>query len=88
MTVKVSVLGPLEQLAVQSFEQTEANVRRGDGILVTHRRSRATFLPSVWEQVPDREAFLTMLWQKAGLRPREWPRALVVFRYDTIEFGD
>ena len=72
MTVKVSVLGPLEQLTVQSFDQIEASVRRGDGILVSYRRSRATFLPSVWEQVPDGDTFLTMLWQKAGLRPREW----------------
>ena len=53
MSVKVSVLGPLEPLDVASFEQTESAVHAGDGILLTHRRHRATFLPSVWEQVPD-----------------------------------
>jgi uncharacterized protein len=88
MAVKVSVLGPLEPLGVASFDQTRSVVHAGDGVLLTHRRHRATFLPSVWEQVPDTDTFLAMLWQKAGLRPREWPRTLEVARYQTLEFGD
>ncbi len=88
MSVKVSVLGPLEPLGTTSFEQTEQSVEVGEGILVADERHRATFLPSVWQQVPDRDTFLAMLWQKAGLRPREWTRTLQVSRYTTLEFGD
>jgi AmmeMemoRadiSam system protein A len=89
MTVKISVLGPLEPVPSRSLDELRAAVQVGvDGLLIADRDRRATFLPSVWEQVPDVDTFLTMLWQKAGLRDDSWPRHLSVHRYDTLEFGD
>ena len=89
MTVKVSVLGPLVPLDVTSIAELTGQVQIGvDGLLIVAGRRRATFLPSVWEQVGDAPSFLGLLWQKAGLRAGEWPRRLKVFRYRTIEFGD
>lgn len=89
MQVKVSVLGPLETLPVRSRAELAAAVEPGvDGLLVTSRRHRGTFLPSVWEQIPDRGEFLDLLWRKAGMRPGDWPADLVVHRYRTDEFGD
>jgi len=55
---------------------------------VTAGPRRGTFLPSVWEMVPDRATFLRMLWEKAGLRPGAWPRGIVVAQYTTEEFGE
>jgi AmmeMemoRadiSam system protein A len=89
MSVKVSVLGPLGPLDVASIAELSRSVQIGvDGLLIVAGRRRATFLPSVWEQVGDAPTFLGMLWQKAGLRDGDWPRRLQVFRYQTIEFGD
>jgi AmmeMemoRadiSam system protein A len=88
MSVKVSVLGPMEPLDVSSFTELERSIRAGDGLLISDRRRRATFLPSVWSQVPDAGTFLAMLWQKAGLRPRAWSTAIEIWRYETLEFGD
>lgn len=89
MELKVSVLSPLERLAVHSIEQLRGVVRPGcDGLLLSTRGHRGTFLPSVWDQVGSVEEFLSLLWRKAGLAPFVWPPDLVVERYTTIEFGD
>jgi AmmeMemoRadiSam system protein A len=89
MGVKVSVLGPMQPMDVHDLADLAAGVRPGvDGLLIAAGRHRATFLPSVWEQVPDADTFLTMLWDKAGLRRGSWPHGLTVHRYQTLEFGD
>lgn len=88
LTVKISVLGPIEPLDVRSLAELSSTVRPGvDGLLVTAGARRATFLPSVWEQVPAVEAFLRMLWEKAGLVPGTWSSRTTVARYSTVEFG-
>jgi len=88
MSIKVSVLSPLTRLDVADRAELAAAVVPGvDGLLVAARRHRGTFLPSVWEQVPDRHDFLDLLWRKAGLPPHTWPDDLVVWRYRTLEFG-
>jgi AmmeMemoRadiSam system protein A len=88
MTVKVSVLGPLTPVPVRSADELHRTVRpHRDGLLITDGRRRATFLPSVWDQVPERDAFVRMLFEKAGLRPGRWTSDLEVFRYETVEFG-
>ncbi len=43
-----------------------------DGVIVQKGYHRATFLPQVWEQLPDPEAFLTHLCLKAGLDAHAW----------------
>ena len=88
MEIKVSVLGPLEPVDVPLHDALVARLQPGiDGLLVEAGSHRATFLPSVWEQVDGVDQFLTLLWRKAGLRPGSWPRRLSVHRYRTIEFG-
>ena len=89
MDVEVSVLGPLEALAVHDREALLAALRPGvDGVLLTSREGRGTFLPSVWAQVRSPEEFVDLLWRKAGLRPGRWPADLVVERYQVEEFGE
>jgi MEMO1 family protein len=89
LEVKISVLGPLEPMAVSSPAELVASLRPGiDGVLVEGGRRRGTFLPSVWGQLVEVEAFVEHLWHKAGLRPGSWPPDLRVWRYGTLEFGD
>jgi AmmeMemoRadiSam system protein A len=86
MDVKVSVLTPSTPIAARSWEELRDAVRPGvDGVTITVGRQRATFLPSVWEKVPDADAFLDALWLKAGLRPRTWPHGLQAARYTATE---
>lgn len=89
MTVKVSVLSPLERLAVRDERELAEVVQPGvDGLLVASRYRRGTFLPAVWEQLPRPRDFLDALWQKAGLVPGDWPDDLAVWRYRTDELTD
>ena len=89
MDVEISVLGPLEVLDVHDRAGLIAALRPGtDGVLLTSREGRGTFLPSVWHQVRSPEEFLDMLWRKAGLRAGRWPSDLVVERYQVEEFGE
>jgi AMMECR1 domain-containing protein len=43
----------------------------------------ATFLPAVWETLPEPRAFLNALLRKAGLAPGHWSPALRFERYTT-----
>lgn len=89
MTTEISVLGPLVALDVADRAELAAALVPGvDGVLLTSRQGRGTFLPAVWAQAPRVDEFLDLLWRKAGLRPRSWPSDLVVERYRVDEFDD
>jgi AmmeMemoRadiSam system protein A len=89
MDIDVSVLGPLQPVDVHDRVGLMAALRPGtDGVLLTSREGRGTFLPSVWQQARSPEEFVDMLWRKAGLRAGRWPSDLLVERYQVEEFGE
>jgi AmmeMemoRadiSam system protein A len=61
-----------------------------DGIILqTDSYRRATFLPQVWEKIPDPAEFLDNLCYKMGLEPDLWRRKhLEVFLYRVEEFHE
>ena len=48
---------------------------RVDGVTIRKGFAGATFLPQVWEQLPDAQAFLSHLCLKAGLAGDAWRQA-------------
>jgi len=56
---------------------------RIDGLILEKGRRRGTFLPSVWESLPEPEQFLRHLKQKAGLPPDYWSKNIRIYRYQT-----
>ncbi len=54
-----------------------------DGLILEETYHRGTFLPSVWEQLPDPKTFLRHLKQKAGLPADYWSDNIRVYRYRT-----
>jgi len=54
-----------------------------DGLILEDGSRRGTFLPSVWESLPNPEKFLQHLKLKAGLPPDHWSTTLKVWRYHT-----
>ena len=60
------------------ISQLQPNV---DGLILVEGHRRGTFLPSVWEQIPDPKQFLRHLKQKAGLAPDYWSDTIKVYRY-------
>ena len=80
----ISVLSRSEPLAFASEEELLGQLRPGiDGLILSERHARGTFLPSVWEQLPEPREFLAQLKQKAGLGPDHWSDAIRVERYTT-----
>ncbi len=87
--IEVSVLGPMAPLAADTRETLLAVLEPGiDGLMLEDRRHRATFLPKVWEQLPDPVQFLQQLLAKAGLPGDHWSPTLRFHRYRTLTFGE
>ncbi len=69
LNVEISVLTKPEPMPNQAelalfLQQLEAG---RDGLILTEGYHRATFLPSVWEQLPDKKQFVQHLMFKAGI---------------------
>lgn len=89
LEVHISILSPPTPLWFTSEEDLLAQLRPGqDGLILQFQHHRATFLPAVWESLPDPQSFLAHLKQKAGLSPNFWSPELRVDRYITESFGD
>jgi len=83
--VEVSVLSPREPLAAASETEALARMRPGvDGLYLEYHGLSATFLPQVWEGLPDPRDFLGELRRKAGLPASFWDAELRLSRY-TVE---
>lgn len=87
--VHVSVLEPLQRMPASSEEEVLSWLRRGvDGVVLELGPARATFLPSVWEQLPDERSFLQHLKLKAGWTADFWSPGIQAWRYGAESFGD
>ncbi len=73
LTVEISVLSTPEPLRCDDPAALPGALRPGvDGVILTHGKHRATFLPQVWERVADPEQFLGLLCRKANLPTNAW----------------
>ena len=80
--VEVSLLTPPEPFTVTSEADALARLRPGiDGLVISYGRRRATFLPQVWESLPEPRQFLAQLKLKAGLPADFWHEQLALARY-------
>lgn len=60
-----------------------------DGVILRDGFHRATFLPQVWEKIPDKAEFLANLCYKMGVPPDSWRRKhLEVLLYQVEEFHE
>jgi uncharacterized protein len=77
--IEISVLTVPVKLKHKSTKELLDNLRPlVDGVIIRRNYHQATFLPQVWEQLPDKEMFLNELCLKAGL-------PLFSFKCDDLE---
>ncbi|MDJ0741446.1 MAG: AmmeMemoRadiSam system protein A [Gammaproteobacteria bacterium] len=89
VAIHISVLTPPQRIAVSDEADLLAQLRPGeDGLIVQDGPNRGTFLPSVWDSLPDPRDFLMHLKSKAGLAANHWSDNMEVYRYTTESFGD
>lgn len=88
LEVEISVLGPSEPLKFADEADLLRQLRPGvDGLLLEENGRRGTFLPTVWESLPEPADFLAELKRKAGLPADYWSDRIRVSRYTTETFA-
>lgn len=89
LQLDISVLTPAVSLAFTSEADLLEKLRVGvDGLILELGERRGTFLPSVWEALPDPVQFLRELKRKAGLPADFWRDDLKVWRYTTESIAE
>jgi len=87
--VEVSLLSPTEPLAVDDEAAALAALRpHVDGVVFEYGHYRSTFLPQVWEQLPEPAEFLAHLKRKAGLPVDFWAEQVKLSRYTVSKWKE
>lgn len=87
--VEVSVLSASTVLRFDDESDALAQLRPGiDGLILECGRQRSTFLPQVWEQLPEPAQFLAHLRRKAGLPADHWSPELKLSRYTVSKWRE
>jgi AmmeMemoRadiSam system protein B/AmmeMemoRadiSam system protein A len=85
--VEVSVLSPAKPLRFADEAEMLAQIRAGeDGVILEHEGRRATFLPQVWESLPEKPRFLGELMRKAGIPADTRLARCKLWRYRVIKW--
>jgi len=89
LSIEISVLTPPQSLAVTSEEELLRIIEPGrDGLIFEDGAACGTFLPMVWDSLPDPHDFLCYLKRKAGLGPDHWSDRTRIRRYRTESFSE
>ncbi len=89
LATQISILSPSEPMLFDSEQALLAQLRPGvDGLILLEGSRRGTFLPSVWEMLPEPREFLQQLKRKAGLPADYWSETLQVERYTAESVGN
>ncbi len=89
LSMQVSILSPLQELLCNSEDEALLKIRAGvDGLVLDLDGRRGTFLPSMWEQLPNKADFWGHLKIKAGLPMDFWVPEMRVYRFETECFAD
>ena len=90
LEIEISVLTPPTPLAYDASAELMRQLRPGvDGVVLKVAGRTATFLPQVWEKIPEPSQFLGALAQKALLPASAWcdPGAMI-FTYQVESFAE
>jgi len=87
--VEVSLLTLAVPMTFADQEDAVRQLRPGvDGVILEYGSHRGTFLPQVWESLPDRHVFFAHLKQKAGLPADFWAPDVKLFRYEVRKWKE
>ncbi len=85
--LEVSVLSAPKPLRFGDEAELLAQLRPGeDGVILEHEGRRGTFLPQVWEGLPETRAFLAELMRKAGIPADTRLARCKLWRYRVIKW--
>jgi len=90
ISIEISRLTPVQLVDYSTHEDLISKICVNvDGVLIKATGRRATFLPQVWEKVPDPEQFLSQLCMKMGATPDLWrEKHLQIYTYQVEKFKE
>ncbi len=81
ITIEISILSQPEKVEYSEIES-------GDGIIIKKGERGATFLPQVWQQLPEMEKFFSSLCLKAGMEENEYKLpGMDFYKYKALIFN-
>jgi AmmeMemoRadiSam system protein A len=87
--VEVSLLTTPQPLLFASEADALGQLRPNvDGVIFSAAGRRSTFLPQVWEQLPEPAVFMARLKQKAGLAADYWGPDVRLERYEVRKWKE
>ena len=91
--IEVSLLSTPKRLRFEDHADLIARLRPGvDGLILEYgdekADKRATYLPQVWESLPDPDRFIASLKQKAGIAQDTDTRRCRVKRYTALKWRE
>jgi len=87
--IEISLLSPTHVMSFQSEADALAQLQpHVDGVVFEYRHYRSTFLPQVWEQLPQQGEFMAHLKHKAGLPVDFWSPEVKLSRYSVEKWQE
>ncbi len=87
--IEISLLSVAQEMKFSDEADALAQLRPNvDGVIFEFGRYRSTFLPQVWEQLPDPQLFMAQLKRKAGLPSDFWNKDVRLSRYSVIKWKE
>ena len=87
--IEISLLSATEPMHIRNEDDALAQLRPNiDGVVLEAGFHRATFLPQVWEQLPEPRTFMAHLKHKAGLPPSYWSGDVKLSRYTVTKWRE
>ena len=86
--IGISILSTPRTVRFASEAELAAQLRPDrDGVILEEGDKRGTFLPQVWESIPQSQDFLARLKAKAGLDANYWSDKIRAWRFSSESFG-
>ncbi len=84
LKINISLLSDPKQISFSDEKDLlEKIVPYKDGIIIKDGNYQAVYLPSVWEDIPDKNLFLKSLKMKAGMQPEYFSKTFEAYRFET-----
>jgi AmmeMemoRadiSam system protein A len=87
--IEISLLSPIQAMDIRNEADALSQLRAGiDGVVFEYGLRGSTFLPQVWEQLPQPREFLAQLKRKAGLPGDFWAEGIRLSRYTVTKWRE
>lgn len=85
--IEVSVLTVPRKIAFENGEDLKRKLKPGiHGVILSQGWQSATFLPQVWDQLPEIEVFLEHLCEKGGMKRSCWQSPETIVKVYEVEY--